>query len=265
MYKYIIESYSDPMFLLFPIYTTLLGVCFFLFFALPLSFLAYKNPEKLRKYRVSNSPINVQKYFFVSLKKVFTHNFILLLIVCSLWPLARNFGVHNGELPVWYMIIFYLLIFLFVDDFLTYWVHKLLHRGWFYKNIHSVHHQINHPSAMDNAYFHWVEYLLIVSTGQIAPLLMGAHIYVIWGWLFIRIWQSVVGHCGYVFPWSPLKLIPMYEGGDYHYFHHIDQRGNISGILPYLDRIWGKVSPSYQDYKKNKVSKKRILFLKLKW
>lgn len=27
-----------------------------------------------------------------------------------------------------------------VEDFYFYWIHRLLHYGWFYKNIHKIHH-----------------------------------------------------------------------------------------------------------------------------
>jgi 4-alpha-methyl-delta7-sterol-4alpha-methyl oxidase len=105
---------------------------------------------------------------------------------------------------------------------------------------------------------------MLMSTGQVAPLLMGAHIYVIWIWLTIRIWQSVIGHCGYSFPWDPVRLVPLYEGGDYHYYHHLDPRGNMSGILPYLDRVWGWMSPNYSRYKQEKLGGRKRL-LKLNW
>jgi 4-alpha-methyl-delta7-sterol-4alpha-methyl oxidase len=265
LFEYLLESYQDPMFLMFPVYTTVLGVFFYLMFALPLSAIAFYDPKSLRKYKVTDRPIKVMEYFWPSLKKLITHNILLLGIVCLLWPLARNFGVHAGEMPPWYLIILQILLFLYVDDFLTYWAHKSLHKGWLYKNVHSIHHRVRNPSAMDNSYFHWIEYLMIVSTGQLLPVLMGANIYVIWIWLFIRIWQSVLGHCGYEFPWNPLRLIPLYEGSDYHYFHHIDKRGNMSGILPYLDRIWGDVAPKYKVFKQKNPLNKKYTFLKLKW
>lgn len=262
--EYVYSCYQDPMFLMFPVYTTLFGLFVYLLFALPLSAIAHYDPPSLRKYRISEHKIDVGEYFSDSLRMLFTQNFMLLCILCVMWPLTIQFGVHAGDLPPWYIIILQLLIFLFVDDFLTYWAHKAMHIGWLYKHVHAVHHKIRNPSAMDNAYFHWLEYLIIASTGYFAPLLMGAHIYVIWIWVVIRISQSVFGHCGYEFPWNPLKLIPLYEGGAYHYFHHIDQRGNMSGILPYLDRIFGKVAPKYRRYKEAHRGES-IEILKLKW
>jgi hypothetical protein len=62
-----------------------------------------------------------------------------------------------------------------------------------------------------------------------------------------------------------MKVFPLYEGGDYHYYHHLDPRGNLSGILPYLDRFWGRVSPSYQNYKELRSLGSHFRFLKLSW
>lgn len=261
---YIQSCYQDPMFLMFPVYTTLLGLAAYLVFALPLTAVAYFDPATLRRYKISENKIQVEKYFFPSLKKLFSHNLMLLGILCIMWPMTIHFGVHAGELPPWYIVVLQLLVFLFVDDFLTYWAHKAMHKGWLYKHVHSVHHRVKNPCAMDNAYFHWIEYLIIASTGYLAPLLMSAHIYVLWIWVVIRVSQSVIGHCGYEFPWNPLKIIPLYEGGAYHYYHHIDQRGNLSGILPYLDRVWGKVAPKYRAYKEADRGG-ALNFLKLRW
>jgi 4-alpha-methyl-delta7-sterol-4alpha-methyl oxidase len=264
MVEYLLSAYRDPMFLMFPIYTTILGVFLYLLFALPLSAVAYLDPVWARKYKVSDRPIKVMEYFWKSLACLLGHNVILLAILTMAWPAVRLLGVHAGPMPPWWLVIGQILIFLYVDDFLTYWAHKALHKGWFFKKIHSIHHRVSHPSAMDNAYFHFAEFFILMGTGQVAPLLMGANIYVIWIWLAIRIWQSVAGHCGYAFPWDPVRLVPLYEGGDYHYFHHIDARGNISGILPYLDRIWGAVAPKYAIYKGARLGGKRR-FLKLRW
>lgn len=52
------------MFLMFPIYTTILGVFLYLLFALPLSAIAHFDPVWARKYKVSDRPINVSEYFF---------------------------------------------------------------------------------------------------------------------------------------------------------------------------------------------------------
>ena len=265
MLNYLIESYSDPMFLKFPVYTTLYGLFLYLLFALPLCYLAYRDPPSMWKYRVHQQPIDVLKFFWPSLVKLLKHNFALLIVLCVLWPLARLAGVHDGPLPTIPVIILEIIAFFYVDDFLTFWVHKSMHRGWLYRNVHSVHHRIKYPSAMDNSYFHWIEFFALMSTGQVLPLMIGAHITVIWIWLTIRIWQSVVGHCGYTFPWDPVRIFPLYEGGDYHYYHHIDASGNLSGIVPYLDRFWGRVSLSYLSFKLARHSSGKSGLFKLTW
>jgi hypothetical protein len=50
MVEYLLSAYRDPMFLMFPIYTTILGVFLYLLFALPLSAVAYLDPVWARKY-----------------------------------------------------------------------------------------------------------------------------------------------------------------------------------------------------------------------
>ena len=45
-------------------------------------------------------------------------------------------------------------------------------------------------------------------------------------WLALRQYEATDGHCGYVFPWNPGHLIPLYEGAGYHDFHHAKYQGN---------------------------------------
>jgi sterol desaturase/sphingolipid hydroxylase (fatty acid hydroxylase superfamily) len=62
-------------------------------------------------------------------------------------------------------------------------------------------------------------------------------------------WDAYNGHSGYVFPWSPLQVIPFCTNDDYHDFHHSHNSGNYSSQFRYLDIIFGTIKP-FKAYKK---------------
>ncbi len=59
--------------------------------------------------------------------------------------------------------------------------------------------------------------------------------YLMWG-VFVVV-ETADGHCGYEFSWSPFRLLPMSGSSEFHYFHHLNYRGNYSPYFTYWDRI----------------------------
>jgi methylsterol monooxygenase/4-alpha-methyl-delta7-sterol-4alpha-methyl oxidase len=100
---------------------------------------------------------------------------------------------------------------------------------------------------------HWLEYSLTATLTLVGPMLLGAHIYVVWLWVILRQIEGADGHIGYDIPWNPAHLFPVYEGPVYHDFHHAKFKGNYAGFLPYLDKYLGKTHiPAYLRYLKGK-------------
>ncbi|MGP4953645.1 sterol desaturase family protein, partial [Psychrobacter sp. T6-1] len=182
------------------------------------------------------------------------NNIILASLLILVWPLLKLTGVHNGELPAWYFIIAQLVFFVLLDDFLYYWMHRYMHENkWLLKHIHSVHHRIHNTCGINGNYMHWVEYSLTATLTLVGPILLGAHIYVVWLWVILRQVEGADGHIGYDIPWNPAHLLPVYEGPVYHDFHHAKFKGNYAGFLPYLDKYMGKTHiPAYLSYLKAK-------------
>ncbi len=241
--------YQEPLFWWFPIGTTLLSTAAFLLYALPLTALAYFDPPSLAKYKIQQKPFQVRTYFWPNVARITINTSITLLLVGLLWPLLRLTGVHLGPLPAWYVMLGQLVLFLFLDDFLFYWMHRLLHVRWLLRHVHGVHHRIKNPCAMDGNYFHWLEFVLIGSLALLGPLLVGCHVAVLWIWIIFRQFQAADGHSGYDFPYNPLRLIPLYKGPAYHDFHHARFKGNFAGFLPYLDRWFGTYIKEYRHYR----------------
>jgi sterol desaturase/sphingolipid hydroxylase (fatty acid hydroxylase superfamily) len=51
----------------------------------------------------------------------------------------------------------HLMVYVLVEDYLTYWLHRFLHTKWGYEKIHHVHHEKTAPSGFAAAYSHGAE------------------------------------------------------------------------------------------------------------
>ena len=241
--------YNDPWFWMFPMATLAISLIAFLSVATPWTIVAWLDPASLRKYKIQQKPFEFKQFFWPSIIRIIINNIILVGLLIVAWPLMKQTGVHAQEVPVWYVIIAQLLFFVLFDDFLYYWMHRAMHSRWLLVNVHSVHHRIKNTCALDGNYFHWIEFAATASLALVAPIILGAHLYVLWIWIIIRQFEAADGHCGYDLPYNPVKLIPFYHGAVYHDFHHARFKGNYAGFLSYLDGFMGNTYvPQYLKY-----------------
>jgi 4-alpha-methyl-delta7-sterol-4alpha-methyl oxidase len=239
---YISEIYSEGMFLSVVIGSLTISGLSVIVFTIPYTILDLVSPDFVRRYRRQKELPDRSSQAWRSLK-FFGLNFGILVIVSILaWPALREASFYSGILPSWWMVILQIIFFLFIDDFLFYWYHRLLHRPWFYRNIHSVHHAEHSPIALTSLVFHPAEYLLISLSVMIGPVIVGAHVYVLYIWIIIRQWIAIEGHSGYDFPIQLLRIFPFHDGSTFHARHHEDSRTNYGVFYNYLDRLFGTYS-----------------------
>jgi 4-alpha-methyl-delta7-sterol-4alpha-methyl oxidase len=245
----IIAIYREPLFFLFPVASTLIGVGAFLAIALPMTWLAMADPKRLRAYRLQDAPPPDKRYFWPSLGRLAVNVFCVLVLAVALWPLLRMSGVHSVGLPSWYDVAWQLPAFLIIDDVCFYFLHRSIHGKWLYRHVHAIHHRVRAPSAIAGGYSHPVEYTLISVFAMIGPLAFGSHIVTIWIWAVLRQWLAADGHSGYALPFSPGRLLPGYESPAFHDYHHKRVVGNYANIFPWLDRWLGTLSKGYLDHR----------------
>lgn len=244
--------YQEELFWLFPVATNVIGTVAFLILATPWTVLAYIDPPSLRKYKIQQKPFNVKKWLWPSLWHLLRNSLLAFVLTGISWPLLRLSGVHAGPLDPWYIIVLSIIFFIFLDDFLYYFMHKAFHTKWLYKKVHSVHHRPTNPVAIAGNYLHPVEYVATISLLLIGPLLLGSHVVTIYIWIIFRQLEATDGHCGYDIPWSPANFIPFYHGPAYHDFHHKVFTGNYAGFLPHMDKFFYGYAKGFLDYEKGK-------------
>ena len=149
-----------------------------------------------------------------------------------------------------------LLFFMFVEDTLFHFMHRLFHskHAWLplYK-LHKKHHEHLQPLGMSAQYAHPIEHLISNFMPSFAgPCILGAktHIHVVVLFGILRLYESLDGHSGYDFPWTVFRLIPFGGGPSYHYFHHTHNCGNYSSFTTIWDSILDSNKAYYEDKSK---------------
>ncbi len=248
------------MFWYVPVATVLLSMLAFLVFALPLTWIAARNPGWARRYKIPNTRgadlseaeaerrnILVQGPRMVrqSLQRWVINNIWMFAVALLSWPLMRLAGIHLGPLPPWWVLILQFLFCLYLDDFLYYWMHRSLHQRFLLKHVHGLHHRVLAPWAITGHYMHPIEYVLTGSLAFLGPALLGSHVALLWVWIAFRQWEAAEGHAGYAFRWSPTHWLPGSDGALHHDYHHARVRGNYGGFMPIWDRVFGTLVKDY--------------------
>jgi methylsterol monooxygenase/4-alpha-methyl-delta7-sterol-4alpha-methyl oxidase len=139
-------------------------------------------------------------------------------------------------------IILHVLFMMFTEDLCFYWSHRLLHHRKVYPIIHKTHHEYFNSVSICALYAHPFEFLFsnTMSTAM-GFLILGpnAHIASFYIWLTIRIFETIDGHCGYEFSWSPFRLLPLSGSSEYHNFHHSHNLGTYGSFFTFWDTVCG--------------------------
>jgi len=170
-------------------------------------------------------------------------NFLVVrpLVLYALYPYFVYCGTRVAEpIPSWQYFVRDIFVSYLLNDTLFYWAHRTMHSKYFYKYIHKKHHQFKASIGIAAEYAHPIEDLLCNSIPTISgSLLMGSHVVVIWVWLSLRIVETIDGHSGYNFDFSPFHWLPFASKTERHDFHHSHNIGCYGAYLIFWDYVMG--------------------------
>ena len=144
--------------------------------------------------------------------------------------------------PSLFELMWQIILFDFINDFLLFIEHVILHTGPMYKYIHKVHHEYTNVVGISGEYFHPLEFILFSIVLNSGPKMFGArvHIFTYFMWQTTRIYDNIIqNHSGYMFPWRPLGMMPFQNGEAYHFYHHSENKGTYSFNYNFFDHIFG--------------------------
>ena len=127
-----------------------------------------------------------------------------------------------------------LLFCMICEDTTFYFSHRFLHLNWVYPHVHKMHHEYKHTVGIASEYCHPAEFAIgnLLPT-SIGPLILGPrmHILTVFAWYALRVGETLDGHCGYDFSFSPYRLIPFSGSASYHDYHHSQNVGNYGSFF----------------------------------
>ena len=109
--------------------------------------------------------------------------------------------------------------------------HRFLHRKWWMKRVHRVHHEFKTTTAWASEYAHPVEFMASnFATLATGAVLLAPHLASMYLFALLSLLTILVHHSGYALPWAPYA-IP-------HDWHHYKVH-ELFGTTGMIDRVMG--------------------------
>ena len=134
--------------------------------------------------------------------------------------LQWSFGIQNllmfklNELPFWA----YMLTMFVISDFLSYWVHRLLHRVPWLWEFHKVHHSVEQMGFAAHLRYHWMENVVYKSLKYIPLTMIGFGLQDLFILYVFELAWGHFNHANFTIPLGPLKYI--FNNPKMHIWHH---------------------------------------------
>nr|UIW24269.1 sterol methyl oxidase 3 [Digitalis lanata] len=222
---------------------------FFFFVFYTLLPLPYVIMELTRSHKIEGYKIQpkVKNSFSTMLdcytKVIATFIYAVVPLQISSYPIIKAIGVRTSlPLPSGREMFWQMLVYLVIEDFAHYWLHRMLHTRWGFDKIHRVHHEYTAPNVLAAPYAHWAEVIILGFATFLGPVIVPGHMLTFWLWFIIRNYEAIEIHSGYDFRWNILKYIPFYGGAAYHDYHHYvggKSQSNFASVFTYCDTIYG--------------------------
>ena len=207
------------------------------------------NPN--RKWPWEEDPLKWRVIIAKTLKSLLIIHFLLVPIATGLEAyLGVSFKVSLEEWPSIYELSSQIFFFMICEDFAFYWGHRMLHSKVFYAKIHKIHHEYKNPISLSSEYAHPVEFVFVnMLPNAIGSKILGAKVHLVTYvlWLIIRVFETLDGHSGYEFSWSPFRLLPLSGSASYHNYHHTNNDGNYGSFFMVWDTVMGS-NKNYFNY-----------------
>lgn len=146
-----------------------------------------------------------------------------------------------SDYPVWYVPLS-IFLYLFAHDTWFYWTHRLMHRPWWFKKAHAVHHESRPPTAWAAMSFHPWEALTGALVIPILVFIIPIHVGAIGVVLSVMTVMGVTNHMGWeLFPRFMVngKLGNWLITATHHQKHHDAYRGNYGLYFRFWDKMCG--------------------------
>jgi sterol desaturase/sphingolipid hydroxylase (fatty acid hydroxylase superfamily) len=142
----------------------------------------------------------------------------------------------------WWWLPASLLVYLLLHDSWFYWTHRLMHRPWWFKRMHGVHHDSRPPTAWAAMSFHPWEALSGAFVIPVLVFVVPIHVAMLGLVLAIMTLMGVTNHMGWEM--FPARIVHGRAGrwlitASHHELHHQKYRCNSGLYFRHWDRLCG--------------------------
>lgn len=145
------------------------------------------------------------------------------------------------DFPIFYVPLS-IFLYLAAHDCWFYWTHRFMHRPYWFRAAHAVHHESRPPTAWAAMSFHPWEAITGAIVIPALVLLIPIHVAALGGVLAIMTIMGITNHMGWeLFPHSIVhgRLGRMLITATHHHKHHEDYKGNYGLYFRFWDKICG--------------------------
>jgi Delta7-sterol 5-desaturase len=146
-----------------------------------------------------------------------------------------------SEYPLWYLPLS-VFLYLFAHDTWFYWTHRLMHRPFWFKTAHAVHHESRPPTAWAAMSFHPWEALTGAFVIPILVFIIPVHVAALGLVLTVMTVMGITNHMGWEL--FPKFVVNGFLGNwlitaTHHQKHHDAYRGNYGLYFRFWDKMCG--------------------------
>ncbi len=132
----------------------------------------------------------------------------------------------------------------FMIDAGLYYSHRFLHRPWFFKHIHRIHHRYTAPVVFTTTAVHPLEFLVFQAFVLLPAVVLPVH----WAvYILVVAYTYLIGmidHSGIDVRWP----LPLHSGNRFHDDHHVFFHCNYGHHTQMFDRLHGTVRRTDRTY-----------------
>nr|XP_022908522.1 methylsterol monooxygenase 1-like [Onthophagus taurus] len=126
-----------------------------------------------------------------------------------------------SDYPWWWLILQVPVVFIY-QDYATYWLHRIYHTPFLYKNFHKMHHKYKQPTAWSVTAIHPVESSHIQLTLMIPIFVIPVHWASFYACALYAYYHGIIDHSGINFKafwWQPWQPDAIFHDNHHQYFH----------------------------------------------
>lgn len=175
-----------------------------------------------------------------SLKLYSMNAFILVPVLTAgkYFLLGDNMSFRTADWPTYLELFRDNWAMTLVHEFGFYWTHRLAHHPRLYK-FHKIHHEYKQNTVLASQHEHPIDYIITIALPALmAVVVVSPHSFTLFQWIAWLLVANYDDHCGYEFPWSPVRWFWLAGRTDQHEFHHSKNLGCFASKLGLYDMIF---------------------------